>query len=109
MDRAVAGDGEISFATCPWHLFLVLQAIAYLSDCSSSLVLFLHLFACRAIPSDEVIAFIVSAVEQEKSEKAGQDPEHGTENCEPEGDIPVCLVDDRDFPGECFRMRCHKV
>jgi len=50
-----------------------------------------------------------SAEEQEQREKAGQNPEHRTENSKPEGKIPVCVSDRRDFARERFWNRCHEI
>jgi len=39
----------------------------------------------------------LSVVEQEKGEKAGQNPEHRAENSEPEWNVPACAGDDIGF------------
>src|SRR5205085_4251595 len=51
----------------------------------------------------------VSVVEQEKGEKADQDPERWTENSEPKRNIPVATSDDRDFVRESFCSSSHKL
>ena len=47
--------------------------------------------------SHRVIADLLSAVEQEKGEKAHQNPEHRAENGEPEWDVPA-------RPGDGIRL-----
>ena len=39
----------------------------------------------------------LSVVEQDNGEKAGQNPEHRTENSEPEWDVPACAGDGIGF------------
>ena len=40
---------------------------------------------------------LFSVVEQEKPEKADQNPEHGAKNSEPERDVPACAGDGIGF------------
>ena len=68
----------------------------------------------RRPPSIFLFEFIrffefVSVVEQEKGEKADQDPEHWTENSEPKRNIPVSASGERDFARESFCNSSHKL
>jgi hypothetical protein len=51
---------------------------------------------------------LLSAVKQERREKADQDPDHRAENSEPEGNVPGGASGDRDFAREYFWKSCHE-
>jgi hypothetical protein len=51
----------------------------------------------------------VSAVEQEKREKAERDPEYRAEDGEPKGNVPAWASEECDFARQYFWKSCHEV
>src|SRR5205807_9435205 len=51
----------------------------------------------------------LSVVEEEKRDKAGQNPKHRAQNSEPERDVPVRAGHGRGIARECFCKSCHEI